>query len=371
MVRLLVALALVSGCSRSSADDGKRKQPTATKPVAGARGFRAAPWLAGARCVVGASKIAGAPLIVAGGKGWVRSFRPDGKQVSAATGIGFVQRMELLDVRGDSAPELVVAWGRGRGALHVAARLTIHDLAALDRNVVTIELPRTTRADVRGIASAGRHALWVAAFESKFMVSVLRVSRNDTGWHSEKVASARVVLDLSAADTDGDGTIDVFLARPYGDAKGAPGTVARLRAGGVDNLPVVGGARAVLATRAGVIVADGWNRNYGRLARALISRLDYRDGRWQRTQLAHVPKHVGYARLRAADLDGDGKLDVVAAGDGPVVTVPVAGGSVRQLTPASRYVSDVYPVDIDGDGKDEVVIAGDSPGIWGLAAPAR
>lgn len=367
MVARVLVLVLVCACSRSSSDNDKRGAPAAAE--AKPRGFRAAPWLAGARAVVALSNVGGAPLIIAGGKGRVDGFRIDGKRMSGATGVGFVQRMELLDVRGDAAPELVVAWGRGRGALNVPARLTIHDPADLAHHVDTVALPETTRADVRGISSAGsKGVLWVAAFNSKFMTSLLRVSRGDTGWRAEQVASARVVLDLSVADVDGDGIQDVFVARPYGDDKGTPGMVGKLQDGGFARLPVVGGARAVLATPRGVVVADGWNRRYGRFARALISRLDYRDGRWQRTQLAHVPKRHGYARLRGADIDGDKQLDVVAVGDGPVVWVPVAGGSVRQLTQPTGRVSDAYPVDIDGDGKDEVVIVGESPGIWGLAA---
>jgi len=370
---LAVCVVCSVGCrKRNSEVEAERAKAAAAKQAGATKvdtGFGPAAWLVDATRVVAVKDHAGAPLIIAGGKGWLKTFRKDGTVVSSVKGVGLPQEMELIDVRGDAAPELVVGWGRGRGAMAAPSKLLIHDLSDLNANVERVPMPRTKRADMRGIARAGaKGSLFVAVFDSKYMVSVLEATRGADGtWTTKKHTRARVVLGLSAADVNKDGVVDVLLARPYGDKQDEPGMVVRMQNGKTENLPSERGARAVLALPGAVVMADGWHRNYGRHAKALISRVEWTGSAWKRTVLADVAKRHGYARLRAGDVNGDGALDIVAVGDGPVVSVPLAGGAVSRLTDGKARVIDAFPVDLDGDGKDEVVIVGESPRIWGLS----
>ena len=62
--------------------------------------------------------------------------------------------------------------------------------------------------------------------------------------------------------------------------------------------------------------------------------------------------------MRIGDLDGDGKREIICAGNGPAVRVPLLPDrkSVQVLGEREAWV--VYPVDLDRDNADEVVILG-------------
>lgn len=67
------------------------------------------------------------------------------------------------------------------------------------------------------------------------------------------------------------------------------------------------------------------------------------------------PPAVG-ARLSTGDADGDGRTDLAVAGAGRVDWLP-AGGQPVAATASTRDVVDIVHADLDGDGRDEIVAA--------------
>jgi hypothetical protein len=242
-----------------------------------------------------------------------------------------------------------------------------------------IPLPPTSRAQVIGVAGDPQRpgVLFVGAFDSKYMVTLLEAERGRGGvWRTEKISRLRMAWGLAAGDADGDGSTDLVVARAYGDGRREPGDVLFFPGGAGDDrqqIPSVRGARAVVVTRVAegrseVLFSDGWHRKYGTSARALVTRARRDVRAWRTEILANVLGRHSYDRLRVADLEGDGSREIIAVGNGPAVRValePAPDG--RAMALGERPATDAYPVDLDRDGADEVVLVGREPGADGAA----
>lgn len=392
----LVALACATGCQCGSTSDGQPEPPAraapdevaaprapaagadrnqgAISPVALPGRYHSAPWLAEATRVA-ALEVDGEPRVVAAGLRWLRLHRPDGELVAEAEAPGVAQVLAVADVDGDGHDDLIVARGRGRGALDAPATLQVFRSADLTRQPEVIALPETTRAQIIGVVAVPGHSgrLWLGLFVSKYMVELIEAERADSGtWSRRALATVRVALGLAAADVDGDGQPELVVARPYGDSLEADGDVFVLRDGEREALPSRRGARAVIAlARPGrpdaVAFTDGWHREYGARAQALITMASREQAGWNARVLAHVRDRHGYDRLAVADTDGDGQPEIVAAGNGPAVLVDPASSGRPAREIGSEDAHDLYPFDLDGDGADEVLVAGPVPGIWSRA----
>jgi hypothetical protein len=335
-----------------------------------------APWLQGAERVA-VLRVGAKPFVVAAGTGWLRVFSAKGELVAEAGGEGAAHVLEIMDLDRDGQAEIAVGRGLGREAMQAQPSVTVYrfDGSALGAPR-TMPMPETTRAQIIGVvADPGKKGrMWIGSFDSKYHVTVFEVEFDPSGAatsapRSKPFGRVRIPMAMASGDPDGDGRTDLFIARPYGDSLEAPGDVFILGEDGERSvLPSKRGARAVAVSGPDVIYADGWHREYARKGRALITRARRDGSAWKAQILVRVEGRHGYDRLRTGDVDGDGRTDAVAAGNGPAVLV-------RGLEPVTGHVpslgdvdaTDVYVADIDGDGRDEVIIIGPSPGIWRLA----
>jgi len=322
-----------------------------------------APWLKDASRVAGINTKAG-PRIVAAGTGWLRLFDGSGKLIAEAKGIGGANVLEVFDATGDGVDDIIIGRGMARGALDIQPSLTIYQADLSDATAQTISLPTTQRAQVIAVEPASDKAgdLWVATFDSKYMVSMQRALFKDGKWNTTEITKVRVAGDIASVTLGGKRVL--VVARMYGDTADADGDVY-IVGGTQQKLPSTRGARALVSVENGVVMADGWHKQYGTKAEALLTLVRKEGGRWVSTRLAKVPGRHGYNRLRIGDIDGDKQQDVIAAGNGPAVAVTISANAEAPV----RYLSlgeaaDAYPFDVDGDGSLEVIIAGSKPAIW-------
>jgi hypothetical protein len=326
--------------------------------------MEAAPWLAEATRVVafGAREDA---TIVAAGTGWLRWFSPNGKQLGEQLGEGGAQILEVVDLDGDGAFEVLWGRGRARGAAEAAASLELLRFGD-GQSVESFPLPTTSRAQlVAAVPVPGAsNEVWVASFVNKFEVEINRFARDKKGgWGiAESRGRHRVVGDMTVLP---DGT--PVIARMYGDTADEDGGVYALpSADKAVKIPSTRGARALLAMPApasGVAMADGWHKEYGKRAQGLVSFVSQVAGAWKAEGRVEVKNNYGFSRLRFGEVHNLEGMELLASGNGnAVVVLPTRPDLLFELS--DRVAVDAYPIDLSGDSRMEVVIAGPVPAIW-------
>lgn len=143
--------------------------------------------------------------------------------------------------------------------------------------------------------------LWLSFFKTKYETSAGYFEQSSSGpWTYREVSSGRLE---DSVDVYGD---SLLVGRPYGDGEGQDGD-AKIKHRSPEPLllPSYRGVRAVrffdLAGRRHprLLIADGWHQNYGRLAQARITLLEWNESlqRYGAYLIRRDPGQYGYSRI--------------------------------------------------------------------------
>lgn len=278
------------------------------------------------------------------------------------TGTGLLNAAWSGDRDGDGKAELVVAFGMGRGYATAPIRVVELDAEPGGGGWWVRTLYETTGSRPQVTAVWGPR-LYLAHFISKYEVSggFLQPGNQLTDAQTIHMGMARVWGDL-----DGDGTEELAVGRVYGDLPKSPGDLTVHDGEQQHIVPTVRGVRELTAAdldgdgRAELVFGDGWHFKYrdegeGRLN---VARHDAATGTYQTELIHQLPGQFAVMRLDLRNVDDDGDLEIFAAGTSHVYRIDRDGSGWKTKELAAVNAGGEFAVVRRPGGKLQLAIAG-------------
>lgn len=286
-----------------------------------------------------------------------------GYEIARAPVPGSIEVLSVADLDGDRRAELLAGWGLSRAHRDAKARVTLHRLDGGKLVEELVVAPATTRQDIAAVIPSGAELL-IAYFDSTYSVTKVTATHGAAGWSTRDPVVIRMATSWAIGDLDGDKHPDVVVGRLYGDAKDLDGDGFVLSPDGLRRtLPTMRGVQALAVAdidgdgRDEVFFGDGWHQNYGQLARGQLSWAHRVDGELRSEVIEDTPGQYTIWQIVVADVDGDGKPELVTRGSHYVRVYHRSGEQWRGLTIAG-IARDIAVGDLDGTG-NAILIAGE------------
>jgi hypothetical protein len=256
----------------------------------------------------------------------LRVVDASGRERARVPAPGGVQVLRVADLDGDGRAEILAGWGRTRDHRDAPARASLYRLDGDSLVEQIVMQPASERPEIVELAPvAGSARLLVAHFQSKYMVELAYAEPAGERWTFTPIATLRMATSFALADLDGDGADDLVVGRIYGDEPEADGDAFVLRPDGTRvPIPIVGGVRSLTVAdldgdgQLELLIGDGWNRDYGKVARARLTRAWWDAGEFRSELLEDAAGQYTLWDILAVDLDGDGEPELVTRGSSAV-----------------------------------------------------
>ena len=288
-----------------------------------------------------------------------------GRELAAAPAPGGAQALLVADLDGDGRGEIAAGWGRDRAHPGAAARVSLYRLEGGALREEVIAAPAGGERPEIAALVADPPGLLVAWYQSQYLVASARARIRGDSWQLEEVAVLRTAGSYALGDVDGDGRSDLVVGRFYGDQLASDGDAFLLRPGGARvAIPTTRGVNAVAVVGGDVFLADGWHKDYGRQARALITRSRWQGGAFHSQVIGELAGEHSIRTLVAADLDGDGRAELAARGNASVQVFSPGDGGTWRGRRAAGAASDLAAGEVDGAPGDELLVVGPGGSRW-------
>ena len=311
-------------------------------------------WVGGAeRAAIGDLTGDGKAEIALADANRLRVVDSTGRELAATDAPAGIQVLEIAN------GFVLAGWGETRAHRGAHARISAYRLDGGKLIESVIAEPETARAEVTAIVPAPDGAVLVAYYESKYIVHSVLARPAATGWTSSDVASLRMAIGYAYADGQ------LAVARVYGDDLHVDGDAFVLHADGTRAMiPTTRGARAIAAGdsdgdgKAELFLADGWHENYAQLARGLVTWVHFDGGVPQSELIEDLAGEFTAGKLVAADLDGDGKVELVSNGNKYVRVFKRSGAGWTGET-LGGPARDIAVGALDGERGASILIVGE------------
>ena len=275
---------------------------------------------------------------------------------------GVIQVLSVADLDGDGRADILAGWGATTQDVRGQACVDWFHVSGDTLSKETVALPSSKRPEIVAILPISPTSLLYAFYDEKYMVeSDLATRETAPAWTSKYFAEIRMADTWARADVDGDGTPDVVVGQLYGESGSSNGGAFILRE---DHsrvpIPTTRGVRAIaIADTDGdgkneIFLADGWHKDYAGKAQGLLSWSRW-DGRAFHTEVIEETAQPSIQRILAADLDGDGRPEIVTLGPKLVRAFKRTAAGWRGLT-ISGKARDIAAASFDGKPGSQILI---------------
>jgi hypothetical protein len=256
----------------------------------------------------------------------LRVVKLDGTSIAKVPVRGGVQVLNVADLDGDGRAEILAGFGQTGFRREVTGlRMSIFRLDGGQLVEELVAAPATTRADVQAMLPAPEvKGMLVAWFDSKYMVKSALATRDASGvWTLTEKSTIRMATSYGWGDVDGDHKPDLVIGRMYGDHDDvkADGDAFVWHDDGTQTpIPITKGVRSlVLADSDGdgvdeIYLGDGWDRAYKAKGRGLLTWAQHGANGFTSAIIEDTPGQWAIMSLAAADLDGDGRPEIIGNG---------------------------------------------------------
>lgn len=295
----------------------------------------------------------------------IRFLRPDGTVVAEAVqGTGSARLALKVPGSGGRPDRVLVGWGRdpaSRLAQNTVV-FTLSDASAKPAVHQVIHQTVSDRADPQDAVLAPDGALVLAWFSDKYTVQVGLLAPGES--QVKTVTSAAMISRLGVLGAR-EGRYTLAVARVYGDEPGSDGGLFLFEDGQWRRLPTVRGVRGLWVSAKpdgwDLWVGDGWNKDYGRVARAYLSVVSVRGQEAQRRQVAEIQGGFSVFDILPCHLFGPKKPGKLLKTNNQLLWIPDAADAPPAYLASWSSPDAPVVADVDGDGYDEILIATPEP----------
>lgn len=273
---------------------------------------------------------------------------------------GAPNRMTVADLDRDGREDILLGYGMARGALTPpisVAALRLKGQSGSHQQVLNLlfqtssERPEVTALEVTEKSGARTPDILLVHFDSKYFVSAKILELQGGGDPLSAPVQVRSLTQARMATSWAMGAVEVqgkpvlVAGRPYGDEKLAPGDLHVYQGDKKERIPTQLGVRSVAIGDGDgdgapeVYFGDGWHYEYGTKARGRLSFSRKTPEGWKTELIEDTKGQYEIAQIQLADVDGDRRPEVIAAGDKYISLYWKAEGGwqTRRLADGSHF----------------------------------
>ncbi len=240
--------------------------------------------------------------------------------------------MSGTNLRSNTKGEFLVGFGYGRGEMQADIRLYAMSLRDIGgKSVLSFDKfftmgssrPQPVALLTGPFADSSSGKLFFAYFNEKYFVQTgfFDLPASPKAFEGmlplKPFKNIRMATQWASADFNGDGRNELVVGRPYGDDIGKDGDLRILDGAQIKTLRGVQGLTTGRSKGKDteIFFGDGWHQSYAKEALGRLCVAEKGPDGWVSSLIEHTTDQYSIGKIKAFDLDKDGKDEILAVGN--------------------------------------------------------